>query len=154
VAQRAALPLGPHRRFEVGVTLTQTVDSTLSAFRSEVSDYRGSGLVDLSTGMLLDADCADEAPGEVLDMLAAAVTELFRGRAVGRLLDTWSRHGVDAAPQLGFHEVVLTGTDHVTVLLRSRMRPDLVAVVVCRSGVNLGMLLAQARQVVRGLDAE
>lgn len=135
------------------MNLTQAVDSTLSAFRSEVSDYRGSGLVDLSTGMLLDADCAEDVAGEVLDVLAAAVTELFRGRAVNRLLDTWSHHGVDASAQLGFGEVILRGAAHVTVLLRSRASPELVAAVVCTSEVNLGMLLAQARQVVRGLDA-
>jgi predicted regulator of Ras-like GTPase activity (Roadblock/LC7/MglB family) len=136
------------------VNLTQAVDTTLSSLRSQVSDYRGSGLVDLTTGMLLAADCAEETPDEVLDVIAAAVAEMLQGRAVTLLLDAWARHGVEASPSLRFREVVLTGEDHVTVVVRSRMNPDLVTVVICRRGINLGMLLAQVRQVVRRFDEE
>jgi hypothetical protein len=52
-----------------------------------------------------------------------------------------------------FQEILAQGDELVTVFLRSRDQ-EIVAVVVCNRTANTGMLLAQARIVMKQLDAE
>ncbi|MFR9801208.1 hypothetical protein ACL02T_02770 [Pseudonocardia sp. RS010] len=139
------------------MNLTQVVDTTLKSFRAEVPEYLASAVVDLSTGMLLDADTVDDHPREILDILAAATADLFRGRTVTQIESLWHERrlalGVEA--EVHWFQEILTHSDTLAHLfLRSRSSPEIVAAVVCRREVNLGMLFAQARHVMRGLDAQ
>ncbi|MFI6079021.1 hypothetical protein ACIA5C_46705 [Actinoplanes sp. NPDC051343] len=66
---------------------SQLVSDAVRQFRSQVPDCIASGLVDMSTGMLLAADTLDDHPSEVLDLLAAATFDLFQGRNVVMIED-------------------------------------------------------------------
>jgi hypothetical protein len=142
---------------EIGTALSvrstsQLVSDTVRQFRREVPDCIASGLVDMSTGMLLAVDTLDEHPGEVLDLLAAATFDLFQGRNVVMIEDIFkARHGVQD-DRHHFQEILAHGDTLVHVFLRSRNQ-DIVAVVVCNRTANTGMLLAQARMVMKQLDA-
>jgi len=53
-----------------------------------------------------------------------------------------------------YFQEILVNSDHlVHVFLRSVVNQDIVAVVVCRKSANTGMLFAQARIVMKQLDA-
>ena len=134
------------------MNLATMVDTTLTSFRQDVPDYVGSALIDMSTGMLLDSDTIDDRPRELLDVLAAAATERFQGRTATQVEGLWHERRAEDDPEHLFREIIINSDDFVHVFLRSRTAPDFVAAVVCRSAVNLGMLLAQARQVMRTLD--
>ncbi|MFD9907347.1 hypothetical protein [Streptomyces sp. NPDC059063] len=119
------------------------------ALRSETPDCLASGVVDMSTGMLLSCETVDSHPPEVLDLLAGATLDLFQGRTVVMIEDVFKeRRGVDSDQH--YFQEILVNSDHLTHLfIRMNDRQDVVAVAVCRKSVNAGMLFAQARRVVR-----
>ena len=135
------------------MNLTQAVSNSLKAFRRDVPDCIGAGVVDMSTGMLLAVDTADKHPSEILDMLAAATADLFQGKTVTQIEDAWKQLRGVAEDRHYFQEVLVNSDNLVHLFMRSKANPDLVAAVICNGGTNIGMLFAQARQVMRSLDA-
>ena len=132
---------------------SQLVSDAVRQFRSQVPDCIASGLVDMSTGMLLAADTLDDHPGEVLDLLAAATFDLFQGRNVVMIEDSFKqRRGVNSNDHY-FQEILVNSENLVHLFLRSPDDADVVTAVICRRGVNIGMLFAQARSVLRQVEA-
>ena len=136
------------------MNLAQVVESALKSFRHNVPEYLASGVVDMSTGMLLDADTIDDHPRELLDVLAAATADLFRGRTVTQIEELWQEQRGVTDEDLYFEEILIYSRNLAHLFIRSRSNQEIVAGVVCRRNVNLGMLLAQARRVMRELDEE
>lgn len=136
------------------MNLTHVVESTLKSFRHNIPEYLASGVVDMSTGMLLDADTIDDHPRDILDVLAAATADLFRGRTVTQIEEMWQEQRGVAEQDRYFQEILIYSTNLVHLFIRSRSNQEIVAGVVCRRNVNLGMLFAQARRVMRELDEE
>ena len=129
------------------MNLTQAVHSTVESFRRDVPDYVASGVVDMSTGMLLAADTVDDHPEEILDVLAAATVDLLQGRTVVQVENMWKeRRGAAAGDRHYFQEVLVQSDNLVHLFMRSPANQDLVGVVVCRRPVNVGMLFTMARQ--------
>jgi hypothetical protein len=135
------------------MNLNQAVNNSLKAFRRDVPDCLGAGVVDMSTGMLLAVDTADKHPPEILDMLAAATADLFQGRAVSQIEDAWRQIRGVSEDRHYFQEVLINSDNLVHLFMRSKASPDLVAAVICARDVNIGMLFAQGRQIMRALDA-
>jgi predicted regulator of Ras-like GTPase activity (Roadblock/LC7/MglB family) len=136
------------------LNLTHVVESTLKSFRHNIPEYLASGVVDMSTGMLLDADTIDDHPRDILDVLAAATADLFRGRTVTQIEEMWQEQRGVAEQDRYFQEILIYSTNLVHLFIRSQSNQEIVAGVVCRRNVNLGMLFAQARRVMRELDEE
>ena len=134
------------------MNLTQIINNTLKALRRDVPDYIGSGVVDISTGMLLAVDTVDNHPREILDVVAAATADLFQGRTVMQIEELWkqSRNITDGGHY--FHEILVNSENLVHLFMRSKTNSDIVAVVICTREVNIGMLFAQARRVMRDLE--
>ncbi|MCY1137607.1 hypothetical protein OWR29_06305 [Actinoplanes sp. Pm04-4] len=140
---------------ETGLSIrstTQLIGDAVKQFRAQVPECIGAGLVDMSTGMLLAADTLDEHPGEVLDLIAAATFDLFQGRNVTMIEEIFkARYGV-LDDRHYFQEFLAQSESHVHVFLRSANQ-DIVAVVIARKTANTGMILTQARLVMKQLDA-
>jgi hypothetical protein len=131
-------------------SMSQIVTDAVHAFRTQVPDCTIAALVDMSTGMLLAADTLAEHPGDDLDLLAAATFDLFQGRNVEIIAGVLS----GGRPSRDFfREMVAQSADLLHIFLRSAVNNDLVAVVVAHRSANMGMMLAQARQVMKQLDA-
>lgn len=133
------------------MNLTQMVDTTLKSFRQDIPEYVGSGVIDLSTGMLLGYDTLDEQPREILDVMGAAIADLFAGRTISQIESMWRHHHQAADGRRSLQEVLIRSAGLVLLLLHSP-HDDIVTAVVCRRDVNIGMLLAQARHVMREFD--
>ncbi|MEU1405056.1 hypothetical protein ABZ471_22315 [Streptomyces sp. NPDC005728] len=125
------------------------VMSLVKSLRSNAPDCVATGVVDMSTGMLLSYETVDNHPPEVLDLLAGATLDLFQGRTVVMIEDIFKeRRGV--TDDTHFFQEILVNSENLTHLfVRMNEQQDVVAVVVCRKSVNVGMLFAQARRVVR-----
>ncbi|MCC5574647.1 hypothetical protein IMZ11_03215 [Microtetraspora sp. AC03309] len=134
------------------MNLTQIVNNALKAFRHDVPDYIGSGIVDISTGMLLAVDTVDNHPREILDVVAAATTDLFQGRTVVQVEELWKQNRGTSDNRHYFNEILVNSENLVHLFMRSKTNPDIVAVVICSRQVNVGMLFVQARQVMRQLE--
>lgn len=133
-------------------TTTQQINNALKTFRRDVPDYVGSGFVDMSTGMLLATDTVDTHPREILDVLAAATADLFQGKTVTQIEGMWKRvRGLNDDKHY-FNEILVNSDNLVHLFMRSVTSPDIVGVVICTRHVSVGMLFAQARQVMRGFD--
>jgi hypothetical protein len=120
----------------------------VKSLRTDAPDCVASGVVDMSTGMLLSYETVDNHPPEVLDLLAGATLDLFQGRTVVMIEDVFKeRRGI--ASDNHFFQEILVNSDNLTHLfVRMNEQQDVVAVVVCRKSVNVGMLFAQVRRVV------
>ncbi|MBB5912552.1 hypothetical protein BJY24_001419 [Nocardia transvalensis] len=129
--------------------LTDRIGILVKMLRSEVPDCIASGAIDMTTGMLLAVQTVDNHPAEVLDLLAAATLELFQGRNVVMIEEIWKeRRGVRTDAHY-FQEILVNSENLAHLFVRLDGRDDVVVVVVCRKSVNVGMLMAQARRVVR-----
>jgi predicted regulator of Ras-like GTPase activity (Roadblock/LC7/MglB family) len=137
------------------MNLTQVVNNALKAFRRDVPEYLAAGIVDMSTGMLLDADTVDDHPRDILDMLAAATADMFQGRTVTQIEHMWREQRGTVGEDDGghyFQEILIYSNNLVHLFLRSPANAEIVAAIVCRRNVNIGMLFAQARQGMRELE--
>lgn len=125
------------------------VASLVKTLQADVPDCVAAGVVDMPTGMLLAYETVESHPPEVMDLLAGATLDLFQGRTVVMIEDVFKeRRGLESDQH--YFQEVLVNSDNVTHLfLRMNAREDVVAVIVCRESVNVGMLFAQARRVVK-----
>ncbi|WP_330178779.1 hypothetical protein OHB26_19865 [Nocardia sp. NBC_01503] len=138
----SANPTGPN-------SLSDRIGIMVKVLRAEVPECLASGAIDMTTGMLLAVETVDNHPQEVLDLLAAATLDLFQGRNVVMIEDIWKeRRGVRL--ERHYFQEILVNSDNLTHLfIRTESRDDVVIVVVCRKTVNVGMLFAQARRVLK-----
>ncbi|CCK27740.1 hypothetical protein BN159_3361 [Streptomyces davaonensis JCM 4913] len=121
----------------------------VKSLRNDAPDCVASGVVDMSTGMLLSYETVDNHPPEVLDLLAGATLDLFQGRTVVMIEDVFKeRRGIES-DQHFFQEILVNSENLTHLFVRMSEQQDVVAVVVCRKSVNVGMLFAQVRRVVR-----
>ncbi|WP_106400303.1 hypothetical protein [Actinocorallia populi] len=132
---------------------SERIQGMVKELRAQAPDCVAAGVVDMATGMLLAYETLEEHPSEVLDLLAGATLDLFQGRTVVMIEDVFKeRRGVRSDRH--YFQEVLINSEHVTHLfLRMLSQQDVVAVIVCRKSVNVGMLFAQSRRVVAGYAA-
>jgi hypothetical protein len=135
-------------------SMSHVVMGAVKDFRGSVPECVAAGIVDMSTGMLLAVDTVDSHPDEVLDLLAAATFDIFQGRNVVMIEDIFNkRRGLSSTGHY-FQEILVNSQNLVHLFMRSAANAELVAAVVCRRTVNIGMLFAQARMVMKRLDAD
>ncbi|HET6358619.1 hypothetical protein OH805_12800 [Streptomyces sp. NBC_00879] len=128
---------------------SEQVMALVKAMRSETPDCLAAGVVDMATGMLLSYETVDSHPPEVLDLLAGATLDLFQGRTVVMIEDVFKeRRGVDT-DQHYFQEILVNSDNLTHLFIRGNESQDVVVVAVCRKSVNVGMLFAQARRVMK-----
>lgn len=130
-------------------TMTDRINALIKSLRTEVPECLAAGAIDMSTGMLMAVETVDNHPQEVLDLLAAATLELFQGRNVVMIEDIWKERRGIRSDQHYFQEVLVNSDNLTHLFLRATSRDDVVVVVVCRKSVNVGMLFAQARRVLK-----
>ncbi|WP_327431360.1 hypothetical protein [Streptomyces sp. NBC_01236] len=123
--------------------------SLVKALRTDAPDCVASGAVDMATGMLLAYETVDNHPPEVLDLLAGATLDLFQGRTVAMIEDVFKERRGVTSDQHFFQEILVNSDNLTHLFVRMNDHQDVVAVVVCRKSVNVGMLFAQVRRVVR-----
>ncbi|MBP2328284.1 hypothetical protein JOF56_008669 [Kibdelosporangium banguiense] len=123
--------------------------SMAKRLRHEVPACLATGVVDMATGMLLTYETTDSHPPEVLDMLAGATLDLFQGRTVTMIEDIFKeRRGITSSEHY-FQEVLVNSTNLTHLFVRNNVNDDVVVVVVCPKSVNIGMLFASVRRVVK-----
>ncbi|KUJ39672.1 hypothetical protein AB0N87_23665 [Streptomyces sp. NPDC093228] len=121
----------------------------VKSLRTDAPDCVASGVVDMSMGTLLSYETVDNHPPEVLDLLAGATLDLFQGRTVVMIEDVFKeRRGVSSENHF-FQEILVNSENLTHLFVRMSEQQDVVAVVVCRKSVNVGMLFAQVRRVVK-----
>ncbi|WP_354644477.1 hypothetical protein [Kitasatospora camelliae] len=132
-----------------GTSLSERVSGLVKTLRSEVPECLASGVIDMATGMLLAVETVDSHPSEVLDLLAAATLDLFQGRNVVMIEGLFKERRGVVSDRHYFQEILVNSDNLTHLFLRAEGEEDMVAVVVCRKTVNVGMLFAQTRRVLK-----
>ncbi|MFK0222900.1 hypothetical protein ACIQWN_32515 [Streptomyces vinaceus] len=130
-------------------TMSEQFESLVKRMRSEVPECVAAGVIDMSTGMLLSVETVGSHPAEVLDMLAAATLDLFQGRNVVMIEGIFKERRGVVSDHHYFQEILVNSENLTHLFLRIDSADVVVAVVVCRKAVNVGMLFAQARHVLK-----
>ncbi len=130
-------------------SMSDRVNSVVKYLRSEVPECLAAGVIDMSTGMLLSVETVDTHPPEVLDLLAATTLEMFQGRNVMMIEDIFKERRGVVSDRHYFQEILVNSENLAHLFLRAGSNDDIVVAVVCRKSVNVGMLFAQARRVLR-----
>ncbi|MFF4030056.1 hypothetical protein ACFYZ2_09830 [Streptomyces sviceus] len=130
-------------------SFSDQVMGLVKSLRTDAPDCVASGVVDMATGMLLSYETVENHPPEVLDLLAGATLDLFQGRTVVMIEDVFKeRRGIPGDNHF-FQEILVNSENLTHLFVRMNEQQDVVAVVVCRKSVNVGMLFAQVRRVVK-----
>ncbi|MFF1721360.1 hypothetical protein [Streptomyces sviceus] len=130
-------------------SFSDQVMGLVKSLRTDAPDCVASGVVDMATGMLLSYETVENHPPEVLDLLAGATLDLFQGRTVVMIEDVFKERRGIAGDNHFFQEILVNSENLTHLFVRMNEQQDVVAVVVCRKSVNVGMLFAQVRRVVK-----
>ena len=119
--------------------------ATISKAITTVPECLAAGVVDVASGLLLDIKTVDSHPNEVIDLLAAATSDLFQGPNVVAVENLFKKaRGIETNEHY-FEEIIVNSKNLLHVFIRGRRNQDYVVCFLCRKTVNLGMALTKAR---------
>jgi hypothetical protein len=120
---------------------------------SSIPECVAAGYVDLSTGMLLGIKTVDSHPAEVLELLAAATSDMFQGSNVVTIENMFKKaRGVEDGKHY-FNEMIVNSDNLIHVFIRGKVNEEHVVAFVCRKSANLGMVLTKSRSAVPALES-
>ena len=132
---------------------TSNLNNALQASIASIPECLAAGFVDLSSGMLLGIKSVDSHPAEVMDLLAAATSDLYQGTNVRMIESIFKKaRGLKDDGHHYFQEIIINSDNLIHVFLRGK-KENLVATFVCRKTANLGMALTKARSAMPALEA-
>lgn len=130
-----------------------SLDNLLQKVVTEVPECVASGYVDLSTGMLLGAKTVDSHPSEVLELIAAATSDLFQGSNVATIESLFKKaRGVADDGHHYFQEIIINSDNLIHIFVRGKVNEEHVMAVVCRRSANLGMVLSKTRSILPDVE--
>lgn len=131
-----------------------SLDQTLQKAMTSVPECIAAGFIDLTSGMLLGVKTVDSHPSEVMDLLAAATSDLFQGANVTLIEQIFKKaRGLKDDNHHYFQEIIVNSDNLVHVFVRSKANASYVACFVCRRSTNLGMALTKARAAMPELES-
>ncbi|MDO9400450.1 MAG: hypothetical protein Q7T46_03145 [Polaromonas sp.] len=130
-----------------------SLDNALQKAVTAIPECVAAGYIDLSSGMLLGIKSVDSHPSQVIELLAAATSDLFQGPSVQAIEKLFrSARGVPENGQHYFQEIIVNSDNLIHVFLRGK-KQEQVATFVCRKGANLGMVLTKSRTAMVEIEA-
>jgi hypothetical protein len=131
-----------------------SLDNALQNAISSIPECLAAGFIDLSSGMLLGIKTVDSHPQEVMDLLAAATSDLYQGSNVRMIESIFKKaRGLQDDGHHYFQEIIINSDNLIHVFLRGRANEEHVACFVCRKTANLGMALTKSRTAMPTLEA-
>lgn len=131
-----------------------SLDKALNDAVASIPECVAGGYTDLASGMLLAVKTVDSHPNEVMDILAAATSDLFQGSNVTLIENIFKKaRGTTADTHHYFQEIIVNSDNLIHVFMRAKKNEDQVATFVCRKSANLGMVLTKARSAMPTLEA-
>ncbi len=129
-----------------------SLDKALSDAMKTVPECVAAAYVDMSSGMLLAVKTLDSHPQEVLDMVAAATTDMFQGPTVLQVEESFKKsRGNEDSDHHYFQEFLVFSDNLIHCFMRTKTYPDHVLTFVTRKSANIGMVLAKSRMALDGV---
>lgn len=131
-----------------------SLHDTLQESLESVPDGVAVGYLDLATGSLLSIAAREQKPQEFLNVIAAAVTELFEAPLFKALDKIWSADFTEKAlEEQAFKEILLLGNEYTTVLKRCENNAHHAVIYVTKRQAPPGVLLMQVRSNLPAVEA-
>jgi len=129
------------------------LDNALQTAISTIPECLAAGYIDLDSGMLLGIRSVDSQPSEVVELLAAATSDLYQGTNVQMIESIFKKaRGLQDDGHHYFQEILINSDNLIHIFLRGKNEQQ-VACFVCRKAANLGMALTKARNSMPALEA-
>ena len=129
-----------------------SLDEALTDIVNNVPECIATGWIDLSTGALLGVKTLDRHPQEVIDLVAAATTDILRGSNVVAIEQMFNQtRGVTAAEHY-FREIIVMSQNLIHMFVRGKTPGDQVLVIITRVSANLGMVITRTRAALAGVE--
>lgn len=142
-----------HKQYYQGFSI-MALNDALQKSLYEVPDGVAAGYVDLRTGSLLGIYCVEEKPQEILNIIVTAVAELFEAPLFKIFDNIWSpKLSKEAFDQEAFSEILLLGSEYITLLKRCNQKPQHVVVYVARKTTPPGIVLMQVRNNLPSVES-
>jgi len=128
------------------------LDAVAKAILDSVDDGLGFAIVDLESGLLLgSAHASDVVSPIVLETVAAAAVDLFRGRTVAAVERTIAQARGTSASHLIKEAQLTTDRTYLFALVLPN-KPSAIAVLITGRRTNLGVGWAAVRQAVPSVE--
>lgn len=123
-----------------------SLEKALNEVMKSVPECVAVGGVDMGSGMLLGVKTVDSHPQEVLDLVAAATSDIFQGSNVVEIEKLFKKsRGIKDDGHHYLQEILMLSDNLLHVLQRGKRNEDFILVTVCRVSANLGMVLSKSR---------
>lgn len=133
--------------------MANQLEQQLQTAITSIPECVAAGYVDLSTGMLLGIKTVDSHPAEVLELLAAATSDMFQGSNVVTIENMFKKaRGVEDGKHY-FNEMIVNSDNLIHVFIRGKVNDEHVVAFVCRKSANLGMVLTKSRSALPALES-
>lgn len=133
--------------------MANQLEQQLQTAIGSIPECVAAGYVDLTTGMLLGIKTVDSHPAEVLELLAAATSDMFQGSNVVTIENMFKKaRGVEDGKHY-FNEMIVNSDNLIHVFIRGKANDEHVIAFVCRKSANLGMVLTKSRAALPALEA-
>lgn len=134
--------------------MSAKLDQVLQKAIAAVPECVAAGYVDLSTGMVLGIKTVDSHPTEIIELLAAATSDMFQGSNVVTIEQMFKKaRGLKDDGHHYFQEMIVNSDNLIHIFLRGKQSEDHVLGLVCRKSANLGMALTKSRGLVPDVEA-
>jgi hypothetical protein len=129
------------------------LNAAISKAITTVPECLAAGYVDVVSGLLLCIKTVDSHPNEVIDLLAAATSDLFQGPNVISVENMFKKSRGIESNRHYFQEIIINSDNLLHIFMRGRKYQDYVLTFVCRKSVNLGMALTKSRSALPDIEA-
>jgi len=134
--------------------MANKLDAALQKAIAMVPECVAAGYVDLSSGMLLGVKTVDSHPREVLELLAAATSDMFQGQNVVTIEKLFKKaRGLKDDGHHYFNEIIVNSDNLIHVFARGKANEEHVITFVCRKTANMGMVLTKVRSSLPEIEA-
>jgi hypothetical protein len=134
--------------------MASKLDTGLQKAIANVPECVAAGYVDLSSGMLLGIKTVDSHPREILELLAAATSDMFQGSNVTSIERLFKKaRGLKDDGHHYFQEMIVNSDNLIHIFVRTKKNEEHVVGFVCRASANLGMALTKVRSSIPELEA-
>jgi hypothetical protein len=129
------------------------LNDALQAATAAIPECLAAGYIDLASGMLLGIKSVDSQPTEVVELLAAATSDLFQGPNVKMIESIFKKaRGLADDGHHYFQEIIINSDNLIHIFIRGK-NEEQVACFVCRKSANLGMVLTKSRSSMPAVEA-
>lgn len=129
------------------------LDDLIHNVMAEIPHCVAFGVVDLSSGTLLAIQASQDKSQEMLNLVTAAIAELFEAPLMKAFAEIYAAGNAETAPDdAQFTELLLLNNYHNYLLLRGRKRPNIAVIVITDKATPSGLLMMKGLKAMPEIE--